>query len=397
MRCLQRASAFLTNEARIYKCMGFSPDSQATVPDDALPEETYRFHALVTLVPESLNYSGSGVLSFSFSSLNRVGVTVLFGVGGLSSPGRLRVSYASAPVTFEGRPGFQTFSTPAAGAERLEGERSKVLIVFTAYSDNGPLTDTSPNAQVVLVDVAPGGGRPMAGESHPEVLCSIIRIGASFYSLEKVYGAAETADQMGAVSSAGRVQDTRPSGSSGQNSSGPTTRPAPSGQMSGQMLAARLTELQRQAGGRGSSRAPPGSRRLGSKGGSRTTRGQGSSSSAGRSGASGASVVPTTEQTEHAENGSGMLRDLGAPGACSVCLSYPCSVLALPCRHLALCRQCAEQVRRVCTQCPICRTQYEALVDLCYIEAENVISGDAVDSGAGGGNYAGGQVGMSLA
>lgn len=394
MRCLQRASAFFTNEARIYKCMGFSPDAQTTVPDDAPPEETYRFHALVTVVPETLSYSRSGVLSFSFSTSRRVGVTVLFGIGGLSSPGRLRVSRASAPVTFEGRPEPQLFTSSAPGGDGAAGNGSKALVVFTAYSDHGPLTDTSPNAQIMLVDVAPGADGGGRGDSpaRPILLSSIIRIGASFYSLEKVYGAAETAVQLGAASSTAGAQEGQ-SGRSGasaapatsatsgaQSSAGSASRPVPTGQLSGQMLAARLSELQRQSGGRGSSRLAASSRRSGAR---RSARGARNASASSES--QSAAALRHSDQV-----GAGPLEP-GAPGVCSVCLSYPCSVLALPCRHLALCRLCADQVRKVCTQCPICRTRYDALVDLCYIEAGEVISGTA------GETYPEGQVGMSLA
>lgn len=46
----------------------------------------------------------------------------------------------------------------------------------------------------------------------------------------------------------------------------------------------------------------------------------------------------------------------GSDGAlCVVCLTSPRSILALPCRHAALCLDCANEVRRRNRQCPVCR------------------------------------------
>jgi len=40
---------------------------------------------------------------------------------------------------------------------------------------------------------------------------------------------------------------------------------------------------------------------------------------------------------------------------CVVCMADYKDTIALPCRHLCLCSQCAEQLRYQSNKCPICR------------------------------------------
>ncbi len=40
---------------------------------------------------------------------------------------------------------------------------------------------------------------------------------------------------------------------------------------------------------------------------------------------------------------------------CVVCMSDPKDTAVLPCRHMCLCAQCAEQLRYQSNKCPICR------------------------------------------
>ncbi|RKP18840.1 hypothetical protein ROZALSC1DRAFT_22837 [Rozella allomycis CSF55] len=47
---------------------------------------------------------------------------------------------------------------------------------------------------------------------------------------------------------------------------------------------------------------------------------------------------------------------LGTTRECIICMSEEKSVIVLPCRHLCLCGDCAEQLRSQSHKCPICRS-----------------------------------------
>ena len=49
---------------------------------------------------------------------------------------------------------------------------------------------------------------------------------------------------------------------------------------------------------------------------------------------------------------------------CLICYSEKANVVALPCRHCCMCRQCAERFANLSMNCPICRTHVNELVEL---------------------------------
>uniref|UniRef100_A0A7S1IH09 RING-type domain-containing protein n=1 Tax=Eutreptiella gymnastica TaxID=73025 RepID=A0A7S1IH09_9EUGL len=49
---------------------------------------------------------------------------------------------------------------------------------------------------------------------------------------------------------------------------------------------------------------------------------------------------------------------------CVVCITNPRDTMAMPCRHMCLCSECAEELRMQTTKCPICRTRIERLVTI---------------------------------
>ncbi|XP_031554143.1 E3 ubiquitin ligase RNF157-like [Actinia tenebrosa] len=54
---------------------------------------------------------------------------------------------------------------------------------------------------------------------------------------------------------------------------------------------------------------------------------------------------------------------------CVICLNEMRDTLILPCRHLCLCRGCAESLRYQSSNCPICRSAFHALLQICaYIK-----------------------------
>jgi len=49
---------------------------------------------------------------------------------------------------------------------------------------------------------------------------------------------------------------------------------------------------------------------------------------------------------------------------CVICLSEPRNSVVLPCRHLCLCNQCAEELRYQSNKCPICRGPVRSLLKI---------------------------------
>ncbi|KQK04361.1 probable E3 ubiquitin-protein ligase LOG2 [Brachypodium distachyon] len=49
---------------------------------------------------------------------------------------------------------------------------------------------------------------------------------------------------------------------------------------------------------------------------------------------------------------------------CVVCLSEPRDTTVLPCRHMCLCRECAQLLRFQTNKCPICRQPVERLLEI---------------------------------
>jgi len=57
---------------------------------------------------------------------------------------------------------------------------------------------------------------------------------------------------------------------------------------------------------------------------------------------------------------------------CVICMSDMRDTLILPCRHLCLCRDCAESLRYQASNCPICRSPFHALLQVCaFIKKQN--------------------------
>jgi hypothetical protein len=55
---------------------------------------------------------------------------------------------------------------------------------------------------------------------------------------------------------------------------------------------------------------------------------------------------------------------IGDGTECVVCLSAPRCVAVMPCRHLSLCTECADEVRQRTNRCPICRGVALALLQV---------------------------------
>ncbi|KAG1711176.1 hypothetical protein DVH05_013891 [Phytophthora capsici] len=61
---------------------------------------------------------------------------------------------------------------------------------------------------------------------------------------------------------------------------------------------------------------------------------------------------------------------------CIICLCEPRNTTVLPCRHMCLCSECAEALRKSASTCPICRTPVEALLQI-RVEAKETTTTEA--------------------
>ena len=48
---------------------------------------------------------------------------------------------------------------------------------------------------------------------------------------------------------------------------------------------------------------------------------------------------------------------------CVICITDPREILLLPCRHVAMCAECYEEVKERTRQCPICRANITAAIN----------------------------------
>jgi hypothetical protein len=49
---------------------------------------------------------------------------------------------------------------------------------------------------------------------------------------------------------------------------------------------------------------------------------------------------------------------------CVICMSAPRDTTVLPCRHMCICKACAEALRNQTNKCPICRKSMESLLHI---------------------------------
>lgn len=62
---------------------------------------------------------------------------------------------------------------------------------------------------------------------------------------------------------------------------------------------------------------------------------------------------------------------LASGSECVVCLTEKRDTTVLPCRHMCLCFDCAQQLRASTNKCPICRTAVASLLRI-KIDGSNV-------------------------
>ncbi|KAG7387524.1 hypothetical protein PHYPSEUDO_014046 [Phytophthora pseudosyringae] len=70
--------------------------------------------------------------------------------------------------------------------------------------------------------------------------------------------------------------------------------------------------------------------------------------------------------------------DIPEGAECIICLCEPRNTTVLPCRHMCLCSECAEALRKSSSTCPICRTPVESLLQI-RVEPKETTTTEAED------------------
>jgi len=65
---------------------------------------------------------------------------------------------------------------------------------------------------------------------------------------------------------------------------------------------------------------------------------------------------------------------------CVICLSVQRDTLIIPCRHLCVCHQCAQELRRQTNKCPICRGSARAMVRVPFPSEAKACDDEDTDS-----------------
>ena len=77
-------------------------------------------------------------------------------------------------------------------------------------------------------------------------------------------------------------------------------------------------------------------------------------------------VDPGAQRSEspQADATAGVVEDEDEDGLCVICLTNEKTTVVIPCRHLCLCKECAEELRQKGPKCPVCRGPLNQLVSV---------------------------------
>lgn len=65
-------------------------------------------------------------------------------------------------------------------------------------------------------------------------------------------------------------------------------------------------------------------------------------------------------------------------GLCLICCSQTATVVAFPCRHCCMCRECAERFATLSNHCPVCRAPVTELIE-CTVDENNLTTNVSVE------------------
>lgn len=69
-------------------------------------------------------------------------------------------------------------------------------------------------------------------------------------------------------------------------------------------------------------------------------------------------------ESPQADATAGVVDDEDEDGLCVICLTNEKTTVVIPCRHLCLCKECAEELRQKGPKCPVCRGPLNQLVSV---------------------------------
>lgn len=253
-----RCPSIFFNQKRICRYLGFSDDSFAVaVPIDERPELIYQLTPAINIDNTSIRFAPPNGLTFQFTTLSQVVISVLFGITRLDTGMPLDYSLIAPGQVFSSNNGqpqtFVSLSTQGSLKSNIG------LIIVNVV---GQMTESHVNGHFFLLNLT----RKAPDNDQVDIIGSRVRIGDVFFDLKHIYRTSET----------------------------------------------------------------PGS-----------------------------STSTTTSNTN---------------SPCVICMGKRCSTILLPCRHMCLCRSCSLEFRRKATQCPLCRAEVSALIDISDISSELPLS-----------------------
>ena len=59
---------------------------------------------------------------------------------------------------------------------------------------------------------------------------------------------------------------------------------------------------------------------------------------------------------------------------CVICLVNERDTTVLPCRHMCMCHECAQELRKQTSKCPICRNHVESLLHIRMVRPSSTVN-----------------------
>ena len=175
---LSRCPSILFNQKRICRYLGFSDDSFAVaVPIDEHPEPIYQLSPVINIDSASIRFAPPNGLTFQFTTLSQVIISVLFGVTRLDTGMPLDYSLIA--------PG-QVFSSNSGQPQTFGALKSNIgLIVVNVV---GQISEAQVNGHFFILNLT----RKAPDNDQVDIIGSRVRIGDTFFDLKHIYRTSET-------------------------------------------------------------------------------------------------------------------------------------------------------------------------------------------------------------
>lgn len=181
---LSRCPSVFFNQKRICRYLGFSDDSFAVaVPIDEQPEPIYQLSPAINIDSTSIRFAPPNGLTFQFTTLSQVIISVLFGVTRLDTGMPLDYSLIAPGQVFSSNSGqpqtFVSLSTQGILRSNIG------LIVVNVV---GQTSEAQVNGHFFLLNLT----RKAPDNDQIDIIGSRVRIGDTFFDLKHIYRTSET-------------------------------------------------------------------------------------------------------------------------------------------------------------------------------------------------------------